>query len=610
MSTTRYGSIALEETKPKPWLQRVRGLVMVVMTSLAILALDLCVPVVPEEASVQQLSTADRKFDVIIVGSGPGGLVAAEMLSRDPNIDVLILEAGGPSLQSTGGTLVPEYANETGLTYFDIPGEYANVAFLLPNNISRTWHMEWLASPKNHLAKIVGGSSSINAALYFRSPDAYADAIDWPFSPKDVAEGFEEIEKMFGWTDVPSPDGLFYSQGVYRTMASALNFANFSEHNINRDRNDKDKVYGHPPFTIKHGLRDSPAKTFLGAMKGRPNVVLETYATALQIFHTKGVAAGVVYNQLSALSLALLKPHGAVLLAAGTLNTPKLLFQSGIGPTDQRDIAVKLPLPLALSSASWITNEHVGKHLFDTHQVALTFRASNSSSWLPFGFDYIHPPQEALDQFIHQGQTGPLSSSNPVFIAYETLTHPTTGRPHNFQITVFPHALPHINVSDSPFDMTLCFNLNNPASRDSMGYRNATYYGVLQDSLYWDDLNDLDMMLRFIRLAIARMAAVGTVPVFAPPTSYQPATWENDPKQWIREHTLATDHYGGTCVSSKRSSGCADASFRVVGTKNIFVGDGSLVAAGSVNPYGFVMYTGYQASANVKEYMTQQFASD
>lgn len=81
-------------------------------------------------------------------------------------------------------------------------------------------------------------------------------------------------------------------------------------------------------------------------------------------------------------------------------------------------------------------------------------------------------------------------------------------------------------------------------------------------------------------------------------------TWEEDPKQWIRTHTLVTDHFGGTCVVSKNSNGCVDSSFRVVGTDNIFVGDGSLVRSGSVNPYGFVMYTGYQASVNVKNHLT------
>jgi cellobiose dehydrogenase (acceptor) len=59
----------------------------------------------------------------------------------------------------------------------------------MPRNVSQTWKMEWLSSPRNHLAKIVGGSSSINAALYFRTPDAYLDEIEWPYSSRDVTEG-------------------------------------------------------------------------------------------------------------------------------------------------------------------------------------------------------------------------------------------------------------------------------------------------------------------------------------------------------------------------------------------------------------------------------------
>ncbi|RHY82045.1 hypothetical protein DYB26_015247, partial [Aphanomyces astaci] len=64
---------------------------------------------------------------------------------------------------------------------------------------------------------------------------------------------FAEIEKGFGWTDVPSTDGLWYAQDVYAHMASALKHsANFTERSINQTPDLKHLVYGHPPFTIKH----------------------------------------------------------------------------------------------------------------------------------------------------------------------------------------------------------------------------------------------------------------------------------------------------------------------------------------------------------------------
>jgi cellobiose dehydrogenase (acceptor) len=106
---------------------------------------------------------------------------------------------------------------------------------------------------------------------------------------------FDEIEKVFGWTDVPSTDGLWYAQGVYRQIAMALSAHNYTQISINKNHNAKHQVYGHPPFTIKHGLRDTPAKTFLSAMRHRHNFDLRTNALATQIEHRHGKASSVLY---------------------------------------------------------------------------------------------------------------------------------------------------------------------------------------------------------------------------------------------------------------------------------------------------------------------------
>ncbi|ETW01099.1 hypothetical protein, variant [Aphanomyces invadans] len=398
--------------------------------------------------------------------------------------------------------------------------------------------------------------------------------------------------------------------------------ANYSEHKINQNPDLKHLVYGHPPFTIKHGLRDSPAKTFLGSMAKRANVVLETWAIVAQVLHNDGKASGVSYNKGKALVTAKLRSHGgAILLAAGALNTPKLLLQSGIGPKRQDALVRSLALPM---SESWIANEAVGAQLFDTHQVAVTFRAPKAAALEtddgdhPFGFDYLHPTQDAIAQFL-DGRAGPLASSNPVFVSYESVVHPATAREYHFQITVFPHTLPRgDNSTADPMDFTLCFNLNNPTSRAALGFfpkttsrRHRLVYGMLPNStLYWDNDEDLDMMVAFINETMSRLAQVNTTPIFPPPTPVtMGSSWSASPHEWVRHHTLITDHFGGTCAVGADNTSCVDSSLLVRGTSNVFVGDGSLVTGGSVNPYGFVMYSGYQASVGIKKHLTMSKAN-
>ena len=53
-----------------------------------------------------------KEYDYIIVGAGPGGIIAADRISQAGK-KVLLLERGGPSTGETGGTYVADWAKGT-----------------------------------------------------------------------------------------------------------------------------------------------------------------------------------------------------------------------------------------------------------------------------------------------------------------------------------------------------------------------------------------------------------------------------------------------------------------------------------------------------------------
>ncbi|KAG7389914.1 hypothetical protein PHYPSEUDO_009172 [Phytophthora pseudosyringae] len=540
-------------------------------------------------ASSSLVVDAQATYDAIVVGSGPGGLVAAEFLSRDPSVSVLIIEAGPKSLAATGGAVGPNYAQGRGLTAFDIPGEYESIAW---NPNYSQFRVDWVTGISTWLGKLVGGCSSINAALYFRPPNGYVTNMQWPFSADSMVAKMDENEKTHGATDKPSTDGVWYTQEGYNVVAKAFLAQGYSEKTLNDPaaRNSKSKTFGHAPFTFKNGRRDSPANAFWGKMKTRSNVKLVTDTNVDYVLHSAGKATGVMYGGAK----AQLSSRGTVIMAAGALGTPKVLIQSGIGPADQLNMLQSNSKFPGVSQGDLITNPYVGRNLFDTSLVLASFSHPAMTS-----FRHGDHPSWATDQYMNKNGSGPWSSPGPVLIGYENFE--VQGRQYEFQTTVLTHGFGEFANRDDALSTPLY--INNPESRAASGFDSSgAWLAFKEGSAYFNTNRDLVAMQQYAQHVVRVMTAQGA-------TFLSGASDPDGVAKWVSSNRgLVTQHFGGSCYASSDASAgskrCADDKLRVLGTSNIFVADASAQRDGTVNPYGFIMYIGREAAGQAASYIS------
>lgn len=540
------------------------------------------------------------EYDVIVIGSGPGGLVAAEYLTRATyNLSVLMLEAGDVSLQASGGKDTLEYAAASGFTKFDIPGEFDNTIY---NTANEKYRIEWISSPYMWLGKLLGGCSSINAALYFRTPDSYVEKASWPYSATQVSAGFDANEKFFQYTETPSSDGKKYLQEAYEIVGDALTGIGYSAQTLNAQdaRNSKNMTFGHPPYAIAKGLRDAPAKTFYSEMKDRSNFALLTNSKVLYVQQTSGQATGVVYENAAQEEVtAKLSSRGVVVMAAGALNTPQVLMQSGIGPKKELEALAALNSFDGVSKESWVENANVGQSVFDANVVYASLSHTDMKPFLN-----KKRPEDAITQYV-KDQSGPWSNPGPVLVAYETMN--VGDREYDLQTTILPHGFGDDYETDEAYTMSLF--VNNPESRDyiSVSSSDAGFNVATQGSWYLSTSNDLKVLQSYATKMITAATEAGSVFLNGKDASATGIA------AWVKTNAgSVTHHFGGSCYTSSDttdSKRCADESFKVIGTKNIYVSDASLMKEGTVNPYGFVMYIGHQAAKNVLESAFQVAAS-
>src|SRR5919109_3618627 len=264
-------------------------------------------------------------YDYVIVGAGSAGCVLANRLSEDPNVSVLLLEAGGPDTND----LV-----------------HLPAAFPALYRTAQDWDHSTVYEPHANdrriylpRGKVLGGSSSINAMIYIRGNRADYDGwgLDgWGFD--DLLPYFKRAEDNERGADEYHGAGgpLPVSDGRSRNPLSQafLDAAAGRGIAVNPDFNgaEQDGV-GWYQLTQRGGARASAAVAYLHPVLDRPNLTVETHVHALATLFEGERAVGVRGARLS--EPLDFRAEREVIVACGTYNSPQLLMLSGLGRPEE-----------------------------------------------------------------------------------------------------------------------------------------------------------------------------------------------------------------------------------------------------------------------------------
>ncbi len=310
------------------------------------------------------------KFDYIIIGAGSAGCVLANRLTQDPEVSVLLLEAGAKD----------DYI------WIHIP-----VGYLYCINNPRT---DWcyrtevdaglngrsLIYPRG---RVLGGCSSINGMIYMRGQAANYD--DWARATGDDSWRWDHVLPLFMKSeDHHGGANAFHGAGgewrvekqrlswrildAFREAAAEVGIPAVTDFN----RGDNEGC-GYFDVNQKRGIRWNTAKAFLKPALRRGNLTVMTGCQVRRLMIENGpqgpVCSGVEFvgggNQWQAHSTQ------ETILSAGAIGSPQILQVSGIGPAallQQHGVQVMADLP------------GVGENLQDHLQIRVAFKVRGAQT--------------------------------------------------------------------------------------------------------------------------------------------------------------------------------------------------------------------------------------
>ncbi|MCC7462785.1 MAG: GMC family oxidoreductase N-terminal domain-containing protein [Gammaproteobacteria bacterium] len=298
--------------------------------------------------------------DVIVVGGGSAGCAMAARLAESGQLRVVLLEAGRsddkliskvPALMS-GMVQNPEFDWRLPTEPDPSIGGRADI---------------WPA------ARRLGGGSAINGMMFVRGHawdyDQWAAAGARGWSHAEVLPFFRRMETnergADAWRGGEGPQAA--SEVRARWPITDAWIAAAQQAGIARSRDLNGEIaegVDHAQASQKNGLRHSTASAYLRGPRRPRGLTIELEAHATRLIIQNGRAVGVEYRRGDAVHT--LRAERGVVLCAGSLNTPRLLLLSGIGPGAELT-ALGLAVASDLPGVGRNLQEHVGTHII--HEV-------------------------------------------------------------------------------------------------------------------------------------------------------------------------------------------------------------------------------------------------
>lgn len=510
--------------------------------------------------------------DYVIVGAGSAGCVIANRLSADPNVSVVLLEAG------------PADRNP----WIHIPVGY----FKTMHNPTVDWCYKTEPDPGLNgrsldwpRGKVLGGSSSLNGLLYVRGQssdyDRWAQMGNRGWSWEDVLPLFKRSENQERGADAfHGADGELSvsNMRLQRPICDAwVAAATAAGYPFNQDYNgETQEGVGYFQLTARKGRRCSAAVAFLNPVKNRPNLKIVTGALVKKVEIENGRATGVSYLANGSRD-ALVTCRREVILSSGTINSPQLLMLSGIGDgakLKDNGIDVVHHAP------------DVGRNLQDHLQARLVFKC-NEPTLNDEVRSLFNQARIALKYAMFRA--GPMAMAASLATGFmRTGDHVETP---DIQFHVQPWSADNPGEGVHPFSaFTMSVCQLRPESRGEIvlnGPDPRTYPKIFPH--YLSTETDRRTIVEGVKIArrIARHAPLKSkiAEEFRPTADLAMDDYEGT-LDWARNYTASIYHPTGTCRMGQDERAVVDERLRVRGVSGLRVADCSImpeIVSGNTN---------------------------